>query len=163
MRVSVIGTGHVGLTTAVCLAHVGHEVVGVDDDAEKVATIGRGDVPFHEPGLSDLLREGLDTGRLRVSTDLAHAARRAEVSFVCVGTPTKPSGEANLVQVERVATILARNIDGTAGYLDTKTYLLGKNADGTNNTMTPGGTYKRHTFSAMARVTNLSQRKETPL
>jgi UDPglucose 6-dehydrogenase len=84
----------------------------VDDDAEKVATIGRGDVPFHEPGLSDLLREGLDTGRLRVSTDLADAARRAEVSFVCVGTPTKPSGEANLVQVERVATILARNIDG---------------------------------------------------
>jgi UDPglucose 6-dehydrogenase len=112
MRVSIIGTGHVGLTTAACLAQVGHEVLGVDDDAEKVATIGRGDVPFHEPGLTDLLREGLDTGRLRVSTDLAEAARHAEVSFVCVGTPTKPTGEANLVQVERVATIMARNLDG---------------------------------------------------
>src|SRR2546427_13108959 len=107
MRVSVIGTGHVGLTTAACLAHVGHEVLGVDDDAEKVAMIGRGEVPFHEPGLLDLLREGLDTGRLQVSTDLAEASRHGEVSFVCVGTPTKPNGEANLVQVERVATIVA--------------------------------------------------------
>ncbi|MDP9343278.1 MAG: UDP-glucose/GDP-mannose dehydrogenase family protein [Actinomycetota bacterium] len=112
MRVSIIGTGHVGLTTAACLAHVGHEVLGVDDDAEKVATIGRGDIPFHEPGLSDLVREGLDTGRLRVSTDLAEGARHAEVSFVCVGTPTKPNGEANLIQVERVATIMARNLSG---------------------------------------------------
>jgi UDPglucose 6-dehydrogenase len=112
MRVSVIGTGHVGLTTAACLAHVGHEVLGVDDDAEKVATIGRGDVPFHEPGLLDLLREGLDTGRLRVSTDLGQAATHAEVAFVCVGTPTKPNGEADLIQVERVATIVARNLDG---------------------------------------------------
>jgi UDPglucose 6-dehydrogenase len=112
MRVSVIGTGHVGLTTAACLAHVGHEVLGVDDDAEKVATIGRGDVPFHEPGLLDLLREGLDTGRLQVSTDLAEASRHGEVAFVCVGTPTKANGEANLVQVERVATIVARNLDG---------------------------------------------------
>ncbi len=112
MRVSVIGTGHVGLTTAACLAHVGHEVLGVDDDAEKAATIARGEAPFHEPGLLDLVREGLDTGRLRISTDLPEASRHAEVAFVCVGTPTKETGEANLVQVERVATLVARNLEG---------------------------------------------------
>jgi UDPglucose 6-dehydrogenase len=112
MRISVVGTGHVGLTTAACMAHVGHEVLGLDDDAERVATIARGDVPFHEPGLPELVREGLDTGRLRVSTDLREAAPHADVVFICVGTPTKESGEANLIQVERVATIVARNLDG---------------------------------------------------
>src|SRR5437773_10606152 len=98
MRVSVIGTGHVGLTTAACLAHVGHEVLGVDDDAEKAALIGRGESPFHEPGLLDLVREGLDTGRLHISTDVAEASRHAEAASVCVGTPTKHTGEANLPQ-----------------------------------------------------------------
>ena len=66
MRISVVGTGHVGLTTAACFAHLGHEVLGVDDDAEKISLIERGEVPFHEPGLTELVREGLDTGRLRV-------------------------------------------------------------------------------------------------
>ena len=112
MRISVVGTGHVGLTTAACMAHVGHEVLGVDDDAEKVASIARGDVPFHEPGLTELVREGLDKGRLRVSATASDAARHGDIVFVCVGTPTKESGEANLVQVERVARVLARSLDG---------------------------------------------------
>jgi UDPglucose 6-dehydrogenase len=112
MRISIIGTGHVGLTTAACMAHVGHEVLAVDEDDERVVTIARGDVPFHEPGLLELVREGLDTGRLRVSTDLEEASAHADVVFICVGTPTKESGEANLVQVERVATIVARNLNG---------------------------------------------------
>jgi len=112
MRISVVGTGHVGLTTAACLAHVGHQVLGVDDDAEKVASIARGEVPFHEPGLTELVREGLDNGRLRVSPDASAAARHGDIVFVCVGTPTKESGEANLVQVERVARVVARSLEG---------------------------------------------------
>ncbi|MBI4260084.1 MAG: UDP-glucose/GDP-mannose dehydrogenase family protein [Actinobacteria bacterium] len=112
MRVSIVGTGHVGLVTAASLAHLGHEVLGVDDDAEKVATIARGETPFHEPGLQELLREGLDAGRLRVSPDVPEAARFGEVVFICVGTPTKPTGEANLVQVERVSTVIARALEG---------------------------------------------------
>src|SRR4051812_37801411 len=103
MRVSVIGTGHVGLTTAACLAHIGHDVLGVDDDVEKAGAIGRGEVPFHEPGLAELVREGLDSGRLRVSTDPSAAAPHGEVVFICVGTPTGESGAADLDQVERVA------------------------------------------------------------
>jgi UDPglucose 6-dehydrogenase len=112
MRISVVGTGHVGLTTAACLAHLGHEVLGVDDDAEKIGLIARGEVPFHEPGLAELVREGLDTGRLRVSAETHEAARYGEVVFISVNTPTRPSGEANLVQVEQVARMIARTIDG---------------------------------------------------
>jgi UDPglucose 6-dehydrogenase len=112
MRIAIVGTGHVGLVTAACLAHVGHEVLGTDVDAEKIATIARGELPFHEPDLTDLVREGLDTGRLRVSADTSEASRHGEVVFVCVRTPTKPSGEADLSQVEQVATEVAANLDG---------------------------------------------------
>src|SRR5437763_5761965 len=110
MRISVAGIGHVGLTTAACLAHIGHEVLGVDDDARRVERIRAGDVPFHERGLSELVREGLDSGRLRISSDASEAARHGEVVFVCVGTPTEASGEANLTQVERVGRAVARNL-----------------------------------------------------
>jgi UDPglucose 6-dehydrogenase len=112
MRISVVGTGHVGLTTAACMAHIGHEVLGADDDAEKVAAISRGEVPFHEPGLQELVAEGLARGRLQVSTEAAEAARFGEIVYICVGTPTRPSGEANLSQVERVSRIVATNLDG---------------------------------------------------
>jgi UDPglucose 6-dehydrogenase len=112
MRIAVVGTGHVGLTTAACLAHVGHEVLGVDDDAEKIARIAQGEVPFHEPGLAELVLEGLEAGRLRVSSATHEAARFGEVVFISVGTPTRPTGEANLAQVEEVARNIARNLDG---------------------------------------------------
>jgi UDPglucose 6-dehydrogenase len=112
MRIAIVGTGHVGLVTAACLAHVGHDVLGTDVDAEKIATIARGELPFHEPELADLLREGLETGRLRVSADTSEASRHGEVVFVCVRTPTKPSGEADLSQVEQVAAEVAANLDG---------------------------------------------------
>src|SRR5207248_1792243 len=92
-------------------AHVGHEVLGVDDDAQKIELIERGEVPFHEPGLLDLVRDGLASGRLHVTTDTARAARHGDVVFICVGTPSRPSGEANLAFVEQVSRTVARNID----------------------------------------------------
>src|SRR5438093_10817963 len=121
MRISVVGTGHVGLVTAACLAHVGHEVLGVDDAAEKIELIQRGEIPFHEPGLAELVREGLDTGRLRVSPDTHEAARYGDVVFISVGTPTRPSGEANLVQVEQVATMTARTLEDYTGVAEKST------------------------------------------
>jgi UDPglucose 6-dehydrogenase len=121
VKISIVGTGHVGLTTAACMAHIGHEVLGVDDDAEKIAQIARGEAPFHEPGLSELVREGLDTGRLRVSPSTAEAAAHAEVVFVCVGTPTLPSGEADLDQVERVGRVVAANLAGYAVVVEKST------------------------------------------
>ena len=112
MRISVVGTGHVGLTTAACFAHLGHEVLGVDDDAEKISLIERGEVPFHEPGLTELVREGLDSGRLSVSTETHRAASHGDVVFISVNTPTRATGEANLAMVEQVARMIARTLEG---------------------------------------------------
>ena len=112
MKISVIGTGHVGLTTAACMAHIGHEVLGVDEDPAKLASIAAAEVPFYEPGLADLVREGVASGRLRMTADTAEAAAHGEVVFVCVGTPTGENGAADLSQVERVAREIAGSLDG---------------------------------------------------
>ena len=85
MRLSVVGTGYLGATHAACMAELGHDVVGLDNDAAKVAALSSGEVPFWEPGLDDVLRRGLDSGRLRFTTDPAEVAG-ATVHFICVGT-----------------------------------------------------------------------------
>jgi UDPglucose 6-dehydrogenase len=110
LDVAVIGTGHVGLTAAVTLAEIGHRVVGIDEDAEKIGLLTEGSAPFHEPGLADLLEKNLAEKRLSFSPNVADT-KDAEVVFVCVGTPAKATGEANLIAVERVARQLARHLD----------------------------------------------------
>jgi UDPglucose 6-dehydrogenase len=112
LKVTVIGLGHVGLTTAACLAHVGHDVVGMDDDTAKAELIERGEVPFFEPDLPSLLRSQLETGRLTVTRDVAVGVHGAEVALICVGTPIRETGEANLSSVERVARTLAPQLTG---------------------------------------------------
>ena len=108
MHVSIIGMGHVGLVTATTLASLGHDVVGVDADAEKIETLRRGEVPFFEPGLGELLRELSSAGRVRFELDAASALPGAEIVFICVGTPANPDGEANLAAIERAAVDIAR-------------------------------------------------------
>ena len=88
MRISVFGCGYLGAVHAACMAKLGHEVVGIDVVESHVAALGRGEAPFYEPGLPEILQEALATGRLSFSTDAA-AAAGAEVHFVCVGTPQK--------------------------------------------------------------------------
>jgi UDPglucose 6-dehydrogenase len=88
MRISVIGCGYLGAVHAASMAQLGHEVVGIDVDAEKIALLAQGYPPFHEPGFPELLGETLATGRLRFSADFTDA-RGAQVHFVCVGTPQK--------------------------------------------------------------------------
>lgn len=96
MRISVIGCGYLGAVHAATLASMGHSVVGIDVDAAKVEQLGRGAAPFFEPGLEELLRDGIVTGRLGFSTDFADAAR-AQLHFLCVGTPqSKTSDGADL-------------------------------------------------------------------
>ncbi|MFN2557819.1 MAG: UDP-glucose/GDP-mannose dehydrogenase family protein [Nitriliruptorales bacterium] len=107
MRVAVIGIGHVGLVTAACLARWGHEVCGMDDDNDKVAVLQDGGIPFHEPGLAELVAEGRSAGRLSFSNDIRDALFEAEVAFVCVGTPSLPGGAPNLAYVERVGQVAA--------------------------------------------------------
>ncbi|MGC7095253.1 UDP-glucose dehydrogenase family protein [Amycolatopsis lurida] len=108
--VGVVGAGYVGLTTAACLAHLGHRVICTEIDESKVDRLGRGEVPIHEPGLPELVSEGLGTGRLRF-TGSAADLRDAEVVFVCVPTPMGGRGEADLRALESVlrelSTLLA--------------------------------------------------------
>ncbi len=99
MRISVIGTGYLGATHAAGMAELGFEVVGVDQDPEKVAALAEGRLPFHEPDLPELVRRHVETGRLRFTTSLRVAAEVADVHFICVGTPQGPDGAADVSQV----------------------------------------------------------------
>ncbi|MCM3920889.1 UDP-glucose/GDP-mannose dehydrogenase family protein [Frankia sp. AiPs1] len=104
-RISVIGTGYLGATHAVCMAELGFDVVGVDIDAGRIRRLSAGEVPFYEPGLEALLRKNLEAGRLTFTGSLAEAVERAEVHFVCVGTPQRPdSGAADLRHVDAAVT-----------------------------------------------------------
>jgi len=108
LLVSVIGTGYLGATHAAAMAEIGHQVLGVDVDETKVARLNRGDVPFFEPELPELLRRQIDRGALRFTTDIAEAAEFADVHFVCVGTPQR-QGEfaADLRYVDEAFAALA--------------------------------------------------------
>jgi len=110
-RVSVIGTGYLGAAHAVCLASLGFEVIGLDTDAARVASLAAGHLPFHEPGLPTLLSVGLRSGRLRFTTSYKQAAEFADVHFVCVGTPQSPgSRRADTSQFETAVDALAPHL-----------------------------------------------------
>jgi UDPglucose 6-dehydrogenase len=110
MRISVIGQGHVGLVTAACFAHIGHDVLGVDIDQERIESLQRGISPFFEPGLTELVREGLESGKLRFLDDVGEAVRDSEVVFICVGTPPTPTGASDLLGLERLARDIAGHL-----------------------------------------------------
>ncbi len=99
----VVGTGYVGITTAACLAHLGHRVVGADIDERRVEQLSRGEIPIVEDGLEELVREGLASGNLRFTTDRAGAAASCEFAYLCVPTPQSPDGRADLSHIEDVA------------------------------------------------------------
>ncbi|OUS95123.1 UDP-glucose/GDP-mannose dehydrogenase family protein [Rhodococcus sp. NCIMB 12038] len=115
MRIAVFGAGYLGATHAACMAELGHDVMGVDVDAAKLAKLSAGEVPFYEPGLEDVLRRNVAAGRLRFTSSYEHAAAFAAVYFVGVGTPQK-KGEfaADLLYVDRVIDTLAPLVTGPA-------------------------------------------------
>ncbi|MGY4534931.1 GDP-mannose 6-dehydrogenase [Pseudomonas sp. TE3786] len=102
MRISIFGLGYVGAVCAGCLSARGHEVVGVDVSTAKIDLINNGKSPIVEPGLEALLQQGIDTGRLRGTTDVAAAIRDTELSMLCVGTPSKKNGDLELDYIESV-------------------------------------------------------------
>ncbi|MFJ3669992.1 UDP-glucose dehydrogenase family protein [Streptomyces sp. NPDC090106] len=111
MRLTVIGTGYVGAVHAACLADLGHDVLGVDIDPERTAALACGRPPFYEPGLSELLKRAVDTGRLRFTTSLAEAGHFGDTHFLCVGTPQRPgSHAADLTYVHAAADALAPHL-----------------------------------------------------
>jgi UDPglucose 6-dehydrogenase len=87
LRLTVLGTGYLGITHSACMASLGFDVLGVDIDARKVDQLNAGQLPIYEPGLRELLRSGLDSGRLAFTTSYPQAAAFGDVHFICAGTP----------------------------------------------------------------------------
>ncbi|HVL77635.1 MAG TPA: UDP-glucose/GDP-mannose dehydrogenase family protein [Noviherbaspirillum sp.] len=111
MKISVIGTGYVGLVTGVCLAELGHDVMCVDVDQDKIDLLREGCVPIHESGLAELLRRNRRARRLHFSSDIDTGVRHGEVLFIAVGTPAAPDGSANLCSVFDAAQSIAAAMD----------------------------------------------------
>lgn len=103
MRVCVIGTGYVGLVTGACLAHVGHHVICVDNNEEKVKLMKSGQSPIYEPGLSEIMQASYQAGLLEFTSDLGAGVKHGEILFIAVGTPPLPTGESDTRYVEAVA------------------------------------------------------------
>src|SRR5256885_4509323 len=110
-RLTFLGTGYLGATYAICFAEMGYEVLGFDIDEPKIAKLSAGEVPFHEPGLDELLRKNLSTGRLRFTTSYDEVAEFGDIHFICVGTPQRADGlAADLSYVESAVTGLAQRL-----------------------------------------------------
>ncbi|MFV2178470.1 UDP-glucose dehydrogenase family protein [Actinomadura sp. LOL_016] len=131
-RLTVIGTGYLGATHAICMAVLGFEVLGVDVDERKIGKLASGEVPFFEPGLPELLTKALESGRLRFTTSFEEAGKFGDVHFICVGTPQEPGSDAaDLTYVDAAVRALAP-------YLDRRALVVGKST-------VPVGTAKRLT------------------
>ena len=114
MRVCVIGTGYVGLVTGACLAHIGHHVICVDNNEEKVKLLKAGQSPIYEPGLSEIMQSASSEGNLEFTSDLAAGVAHGEILFIAVGTPALPTGETDTRYVEAVARGIGAHLD--SGY-----------------------------------------------
>jgi UDPglucose 6-dehydrogenase len=111
MRVTVIGTGYVGTVTGACLSYIGHRVTCVDTDGEKISKLRRGEMPFYEPHLPELLRLAAARGGIEFTTELPPAVAASDVIFIAVGTPPQPTGEANLSYLEAAARGIGAAMD----------------------------------------------------
>jgi UDPglucose 6-dehydrogenase len=99
MKVTVIGTGYVGLVSGTCLAEVGNDVLCLDVDAKKIAILQDGGIPIYEPGLEDMVKRNVAAGRLRFTTDVEAAVHHGAIQFIAVGTPPDEDGSADLQYV----------------------------------------------------------------
>jgi UDPglucose 6-dehydrogenase len=107
MQISVIGCGYVGLVAGACLAEAGHDVMCLDKEASRIAILKSGQVPFYEPNLDRVIRANAQEGRLHFTTDTREAVRFGDAIFICVGTPPRDSGEADLSAIDSVARQIA--------------------------------------------------------
>ncbi|MHA6968271.1 UDP-glucose dehydrogenase family protein [Glutamicibacter bergerei] len=115
LRISVIGTGYLGATHAACMAELGYEVIGLDVNAEKLQALSAGILPFHEPGLPELLRKHVASGRLRFTDSYEEVGKHADIHFVTVGTPQRADSQsADMSYVDAAVDSLVANISGEA-------------------------------------------------
>ena len=112
MKVTVVGSGYVGLVSGACLAEVGNNVMCLDVDAAKIAVLNQGGIPIYEPGLEDMVRRNVAAGRLHFTTDVREAALHGVIQFIAVGTPPDEDGSADLQYVVAAARNIGRHMDG---------------------------------------------------
>ncbi|HBQ36586.1 MAG TPA: UDP-glucose 6-dehydrogenase [Rhodobacteraceae bacterium] len=128
MRITMIGTGYVGLVSGVCFSDFGHDVICVDKDPEKIAVLGRGEVPIFEPGLDVLMAKNVKNGRLTFTQNLADAVADADAVFIAVGTPTRrEDGHADLSSVFAAAEEIAKAVTGYTVVVTKSTVPVGTN------------------------------------
>jgi UDPglucose 6-dehydrogenase len=125
MKITVVGTGYVGLVTGTCFAEVGNDVLCVDVDAAKIAALEAGDVPIHEPGLEPLIKRNRDAGRLRFTTDSDAAVAHGALQFIAVGTPPLEDGSADMQYVLAVARSIGRRMTEPKVVVDKSTVPVG--------------------------------------
>ena len=125
MKVTVVGSGYVGLVTAACLADLGNDVVSLDVDPAKIAMLEGGEMPIYEPGLAEVVRRNAAAGRLRFTTDVHAATLHGRVQFIAVGTPPDDDGSADLQYVLAAARQIGRHMDGPRVVVDKSTVPVG--------------------------------------
>jgi UDPglucose 6-dehydrogenase len=128
MNIAVVGTGYVGLVTGACFAEFGVNVIAVDKDASKIAALSKGQVPFYEPGLEEMVRRNMKEGRLIFSTDMKEAVERSLVILIAVGTPPDARGAADLSFVREVALGIARHLNAYKVVVTKSTVPMGTGA-----------------------------------
>ncbi len=125
MKITVFGSGYVGLVTGACLADVGHSVVCIDIDEKKIEGLKKGVIPIYEPGLKELILNNAKAGRLSFSTDAALGVRHGELQFIAVGTPPDEDGKTDIQYVLAVAGTIGRHMDGYKVVIDKSTVPVG--------------------------------------
>ena len=121
MKLTIIGTGYVGLVTGTCFAEVGHQVICVDNDANKVKMLQAGGIPIYEPGLEEMVKKNVAAGRLGFSNSTAEGVTQSEVIFIAVPTPPQPDGSVDMSFIERVARDIAGALNGYKIIVDKST------------------------------------------
>lgn len=125
MKLVVVGTGYVGLVSGACLADVGHTVICVDVDALKIEKLKQGVMPIYEPGLEDVVKRGVESGRLLFTTNLAEAMEGARIAMIAVGTPSSPDGSVNMSYVESAARNIGKAMKSYTVVVDKSTVPVG--------------------------------------
>jgi UDPglucose 6-dehydrogenase len=125
MKITVIGTGYVGLVSGACLADVGNDVLCLDLDASKIRVLEEGGIPIHEPGLLEIVRSNVAAGRLRFTTDIARAVAHGTIQFIAVGTPPDEDGSADLQYVLAAARNIGRHMTDYKVIVDKSTVPVG--------------------------------------